>query len=300
MLYLRGLCSIRRCAGRFLLWVVLISLTACGSQSAIPTVLPMLTPSANLDDIDVPTRLPTLTPPPKTSLPVTSVLQVRWLAGTPCTSPCWENIRPGQTRVSEALASLNENPYIQGVEYWSWPDDPIGVIGWYWNGSDQGGKLEYPQIAQDPQQAANTTVAWMAISFPTPLNLAEIRKAYGDPSHVAPVFFSGQTAHVGSTRSFDLSLIYLSHGFLVQTERTFGPAPTIGPTMPLATRVIFFPPTLAGLDAIPASTRGWNNTSLIPWQGFQDFTSYCLQVPPANDQPDDGELACPNVKTTLP
>jgi hypothetical protein len=102
------------------------------------------------------------------------------------------------------------------------------------------------------------------VAFPQSFTLAEIRAAYGEPSHAAPDFFDGDTAHVGQTRTFDLSLIYLPQGFFVQTETTFGPVPKISPTMPLANSVIFFSATGVDLEALPVSIRRWNTTSLVP------------------------------------
>lgn len=259
----------------FLLWFILIGLAACNSRPPV---------------IDVPTRLPTLTPPSKTDLPITSGVQTRWLAGVPCAPPCWEGIIPGQTFVDEALVHLNENPYIQGVEYWSWPDDSEGVVGWHWNDSNRGGRLEYPQAIQDHQDTTNTRVSWITVSFPKAFTLTEIRTAYGDPSHVVPyVGYGGlPDGNTGGSYFYEFAVVYLEQGFFIQTERALYHPPAIGPRMTLSSSVVFFPPTIDGL----MSASDWNSTQLIPWQGFQEFGFYCAQVQPESEN----NRPCPVIK----
>jgi hypothetical protein len=101
-----------------------------------------------------------------------------------------------------------------------------------------------------------------------------------------PSFVDTNTAHFGRMIFYDLRLIYLTHGFYLETERTFSAPPHIASSTELAGRVTFFPSTMAGLDASLQSCTGcgpWSSADLLPWQGFQDFDTYCrLARPPAD------------------
>jgi hypothetical protein len=253
---------------------ILISLIACGTSP---------------DTIVLPTPLPTLTPPPKTPQPITSDVQTRWLTSQPCAPPCWEGITPGTTHVAEAISTLNWHPLIRNIAIGRWPGDHEGLIRWDWNGSDRGsGVLGYVQQGED------SIVAWVFIAFSEPFSLTEIRTAYGDPSHVVPyVGYGGLPGgSSGGSDFYEFTVVYLKQGFFLQTEREFYHPPTIDPQMALSSRVVFFPPTLAGLEAVPVSTRGWKSTDLLPWQGFLEFVDYCAQIRPIKD----AQQRCPVMK----
>jgi len=142
---------------------------------------------------------------------------------------------------------------------------------------------------QDPQDSTNPIVTWISVDFPRSFTLAEIRAAYGDPSHIAP--FAGSAGlpdgNTGSTNYYDLSVVYLDRGFMLETEREFYGPPAIGPGMVLSKSVMFFPPTLAGLT----SAHSWQGTDLLPWQGFHDFRFYCAQIQPVAD----AQQRCPHM-----
>lgn len=149
-----------------LLYLLIVSgLLACGDARPV--------------EFTVQTRLPTLTPPPKTALAVSADQQTRWFTGIPCAPPCWEGITPGETSVQEAIELLNTNPYVSDVAYWSRPDDDVGVIGWHWNGSNKGGVFQYPQTAN--QDNSIVRITWFNVSFAGYISLKKVREAYGEP-----------------------------------------------------------------------------------------------------------------------
>jgi hypothetical protein len=252
----------------------LLVLAACGRPQEGYQRPVQITPS---------TPVPTLTPPPKTALPFTAEMRTNWLAGTPCAPPCWENIIPGKTPVSEAVRILNWHSSVRDVEFWTPSGIRDGMIVWRWNNTEHGsGQVGFIQQDTDP------IITWIGVSFPEPFTLAEIRAAYGDPSHVVPyVGYGGLPGgSSGGSDFYEFTVVYLTQGFLLQTERDLFDPPTIDPQMALSSHVAFFPPTLAGLEAV--SMRDY----LLPWQGFLDFEDYCAQIRPIKD----AQQRCPVVK----
>ena len=67
--------------------------------------------------------------------------------------------------------------------------------------------------------------------------------------------------------------VYLDYGVLLQTERELYDLLALGPRMALSNSVVFFPPTLAGLDTIPISTRGWKTLTCCPGRVFRTLLS---------------------------
>src|SRR4051794_37204414 len=65
-------------------------------------------------------------------------------------------------------------------------------------------------------------------------------------------------------------------------------SPRISKDMALSDWVVFFVPTATGLNE--AGERRWSGTALVPWQGEQDFATYCRQVRPA-----EYGQGCPNL-----
>jgi hypothetical protein len=235
------------------------------------------------------------TPFPKTAQTIAPNLRTRWLVGQPCAPPCWEGITPGLTRVDRAIDILNRHPVVTELQIYRPLLGGDGEISWSWNGADWGGgNLEFPQIdaqiAADSQDVTNPPIAWIGLSFPVPFTLAEIRAAYGDPSHVIPYVGYGGLTDGGSGGStfYEFTVVYLEQGFLLETERELFHPPAIDPQMALSRHVVFFPPTLAGLEAV--SMRDY----MLPWQGFLEFVDYCAQIRPVPDAQQRCPLPVPN------
>lgn len=262
---------------KYLLYVYFVCLLlACGNTRPVEST--------------VQTPLPTLTPPPKTALAVSVDQQTRWLTGIPCAPPCWEGITPGETSVQEAIELLNTNPYVSDVAYWSRPDDDVGVIEWRWNDLNDGGVFEYPQTIE--QDNSTVRVSWIDIYFARSVSLKKIREAYGEPSYIVPKkvdIFLPHGEQGGYSHFYELTFVYLEHGFFVEILRAFDEPPRLTPNMGLSGRVLFFPAGLEGLETVPTSKRGWQTSQMIPWQGFLGFSYYCAQATPV----DDNSQLCP-------
>jgi len=241
---------------------ILLLLTSCEGIAAQNTVL----------------ELPT--PPPKTLQAITTDIQRHWLIQSPCAPPCWEGITPGKTQLQEAISILNKHPLITNIEFYKLSQHDTRV-NWTWNHPELGGgSLGFSQDSSDP------IIEWINVDYPQSFTLAEIRDVYGDPSHVIP--FAGVAALSHTNRSsmiFDLTIIYLDHGFAVRTERELNLIPSIRETMRVTGSITFFAPKSASTDETPSPLlqRFVGDKDFIPWQGFQDFVFYCHQVRPAKD-----------------
>jgi hypothetical protein len=265
--------------------LLVMGIAACGASALVPTPNPISSPI----HITLSTPIPLFTlptPPTKVGQPTEELAQ-RWIQGQPCVPPCWEGITPGKTLVMEAVEILNRLPFITQIDFGSIPSEEGGSLVWKWMGSERGGgSLNFPQHVESPR------VAMMTIMFPDKTyRLSDIIAVYGEPSHVVPSFVDTDTPHFGRTIWYDLRLIYLTDGFYLETEQDLSAPPHISSIMELAGRVTFFPSNTTGLDSALRNCQctSWNSTDLIPWQGFQDFATYCKQArPPA--EPMFGEM----------
>jgi hypothetical protein len=256
---------------RLVVLIVLIGLSACGRAERPAFVRPK------------PLLLPT--PLIKTGQPITPAFRQRWLAGQPCAPPCWEGIIPGKTRLREAVEILNRHLFVGAIEEHTLMEPGVA---WRWNGSTEGygllgsSRRDLEDVAHLPA-SEDSIVSQIVVAFPQSFSLSEIRAAYGDPSHVVPYVGYGGGPGSGGSIFYEFTVVYLEQGFFLQTKRELYRPPTIDPQMALSSSVVFFPPTLAGLEAVPVSTRGWQSADLLPWQGFLDFVDYCAQIRPIKD-----------------
>jgi hypothetical protein len=211
------------------------------------------------------------TPLPKTAQPPTEDMRTGWLMGQPCAPPCWEGITPGKTRLDEAVALLEQHPQIGGLHI-SGQGTPPHVVVWGWNADSSGGIVYYePRDTENLEDRTNPIITSIELSLSNPYTLAEIRAAYGEPSHVRLAFLDGRVL------SSYLELFYLPLGFSIRAASTDGQALIISPTMALRQSVEFFPPTPTDLTALSRSVQQ-GNSWLVPWQGFKDVGFYCQQV----------------------
>lgn len=56
----------------------------------------------------------------------------RFLISDGCAPPCWQGIRPGETRIDEAALLLRDNPYIDQVNIGYSAQENSGIIRWRW------------------------------------------------------------------------------------------------------------------------------------------------------------------------
>jgi hypothetical protein len=248
-----------RIAARLLVLLVLAGLTACGSNRTEPVQIELSTP------------VPTLTPPPKTALPFTREQQTNWLAGKPCAPSCWEGITPGKTRLSEALAILNWHPQIRDIDVYRSSFNGEVDVRWRWNGStDAAGELRFWQI--EPEERDDPFVTRIVAPSSASFSLQTLIDAYGEPSYILPSV--GQTMGIpdggggGGRPYYWFTIVYHDRGFYVSTRTSYDVPPRLSMNMSLESEVVFFDPTVAQ----------WGSTGGAPWQGEQEFLTYCRQV----------------------
>jgi hypothetical protein len=239
--------------------------------------------------ITLPTPAPTLTPPPRTALPFTAELQTNWLAGKPCAPPCWEGVIPGQTSLDEAINILNQHPQMGNIAIYDVPKYRGGVVGWEWSGHPPSGYglLHYQRLEDSTAALINS----ISVQFPDHFSLAPIIAAYGEPSYIAPhASLRPPFGHPdGKTIYYEITVVYQNRGFYLMTFPASTTPPHIAQDMTVSSSVVFFPPTGEGLEAAEGGER--ISASLVPWQGEQDFVTYCRQVQSGADS----EQLCPSL-----
>jgi len=237
-----------------MLWIVLSS-GGCMSQGV--TISPV-------------SREPGASPSPYSASPTTPPLSddwpSRWLIGVPCRPPCWEGITPGQTTSVEAADILQLSPVITAVEITTVPLFPeTGLVQWKWRstGENGGGALFHSQIPSSP-------IYLIDPDLPTSFGFGDVIRAYGEPTHIIARARHGPD--IGSGISYDLTLVYLSYGFLLDAGGG-SDKPLLGEGTRLRD-VVFFEPGEEGFEA----AFQWASVYpewLVPWQGMRDFDFYC-------------------------
>jgi hypothetical protein len=242
---------------------LLLVLVACGRA---PDGYQQITPS---------TPVPTPTPPPKTALPFTAEMRTNWLAGKPCAPPCWEGITPGKTRLSEAVKLLNWHPQIRDIDIDRSPFTGDVTVRWRWNGSaDTVGELRCWQFK--PEDRDDPFVTRISAPSSASFSLKTLIDGYGEPSYIVPS--TGQTMGLphgggGGGRPFYwFTIVYRNRGFYVSTRKSYDVPPRLSMNINLSSEIVFFDPTVIQ----------WGSTMGAPWQGVQEFITYCRQVKDTN------------------
>lgn len=222
---------------------------------------------------EIPNSDPALTPPPVVTPRVTlsdqvfdSEQQVRdWLEGIPCRPPCWQGIVPGQTTPTQALAIVQQLPFVTDVQTYTEKLPSTGNTGalyWKWKGSAiGGGSVSYH---------LDSTVYEITVAYPSKFSLQDVIVAYGEPSYI----------HAGAYPSTDqadavyrLDVLYVSQGFALGLQGRNSVRPDdFGPNWSNF-YVYFFEPGLQGF------ITAWGNPNvaeaIVPWRGMQSFGEYC-------------------------
>lgn len=188
----------------------------------------------------------------------------RWLNETPCRPPCWEGIIPGQTTAEEAVGVLSISPVIAAAEVVTNPLMPDrGYVLWEWVDRGEGGEaIFHAQTPSSPVYAIHP-------NLPTTFRFGDVIQVYGEPSHVMARSYYGPD--VGSGIFYDLSIVYLSQGFILYDGK--GGKPVLSADTRFS-GVTFFVPGDEGLEAALGGTDPYL-TWITPWQGMKDFDFYC-------------------------
>ncbi len=194
-----------------------------------------------------------------------------WLAGQPCSPPCWQRITPGVTTGAEVEAILRQKAPLQRREVIGplFDFDRSVALFWEWAGIEGGGKVNY-----DLDTGLVFKVAFWC-SGPCDFTFEEIIDAYGEPDHIY-VNILEPYCNLSPGREYHLEIFYVDKGFGLYPSYTVTSKPEISRGLRFD-RVEFFVPTIEGFVA--ARGENWRE-ALYPWQGFKSFDEYiCLARP---------------------
>jgi hypothetical protein len=232
------------------------------------------------DDFTGPAR-PFPTPTPQTadtgpSRPPPG-FEKRWLQAIPCAPPCWEDIIPGQTTLTDAVRLLQQNPGVQPQSVLSrpygQPEEHTGYIQWRWLGSEGGGEVSY-QGTEGKGEAIVTYISPGLGGIPSAdasFTLGDVIAAYGEPTHIHATGFFGMH---GDGPFYTMDFYYEKHGMALESNGIYHTKPHLDSNIRLD-RVTFSTdpvhpsrPTFAAIPDDPS-------TGPQVWQGFKEFDFYC-------------------------
>ena len=186
----------------------------------------------------------------------------RWLRGTPCSPPCWEDITPGQTTVTETIALFQDNPLItRPVVMISELTPKLGYVFWDWFDNRPGGGAEFNALS------SVRVIYAISPNFYRSVELQDVIAAYGEPTHI----HAQAERNPDNTISYSLRILYRTRGILLSQGGNRKLDLTSNMTFD---QITFFEPTDQALSMVlggAAAHLEW----LLPWQGIRDFDSYC-------------------------
>lgn len=249
--------------------LVALAVAGCTGQAATPTSPP------------IPPATTAVEPPASASAPAD--WQRSWLRGEPCAPPCFLGITPGATTRDEAFDLMRAIfPAAEPEELPSYSGDDTMLHVFK---KEPQGQLHtatayfYTAPPRSSATPANMIVAFVT-SAPDMVSFSEVIAAFGEPSHILAL--ASYYEHSGMT--YGLNAVYLDRGLMVSFDIDGGKngQPDLAPEL-MAVSVIVFDTSDVGFkegmrayyDLAEASTL------LVPWQGFQPFSTYCRESSPA-------------------
>lgn len=209
---------------------------------------------------------------PQASITAQTLLQ-NWLAQKPCAAPCWQQITPNTTTITDVVTLLPQEPlWVEPtrIETTLLSGTARGFIEWE-TGNHSG-------TVQFNPQSQPAVVETLKINFNERFSLAQVIESYGNPSHVFVNASTGE--HNEAQIYYDISLLYLDQGFALDYYAAPITRDTpIDETIKFAT-VDFFFPSDEGLSLIITGTPFLeaiesDDRRLVQWQGFQPLGFYC-------------------------
>jgi hypothetical protein len=191
---------------------------------------------------------------------------LRWLQKQPCEAPCWEGIIVGTTSVRDSIKILEKNQLVSKVYF----KEGFGPVNWQWQ--DQVKLLgDLPNLNALSSIGfggdLNETVKTMHLIYPSGFSIADVIKAYGEPSHLYVVDLRSKTDESEGVIGF----IYLSQGFRITVGIRKGDGLKVIDTMTILDDVsTFWPNSIDGLTKM-----GYVGDNIIPWPGWDSFSRYC-------------------------
>jgi len=271
------------------LWIsisLLVLLINCGgapesaaiSTSAVPTL--GSTETGPLPTVSAPVTTPTASS--KSDSPA-----LRWLKGTPCQAPCWEQLTPGSSTITDTTIRLSQLDSIANTQYAPEQNSDPALIAWQWKKyANAGGSIYYytkkPPFANPPLNV----ILSISLAFDRPLTLQDVITTYGEPSHIQLAADYNPT--LGLVYYF--SVAYLDKGFLLQMQTNdFSRKPILSSSTAFD-YVIMFQPGTQGFDAAiePFFPVRQPSQFLVAWEGFStNINTYCRDI-----RPDAPKKAC--------
>lgn len=239
------------------------------SNETLPAIASPYPPTATVTNVTMPVTS-VVSNLPNTILPASKTVSVdwqyRWLTGTPCYLPCWEGIKIGQTKASEALDLLRQNNIVKNVtQDTSSTNSNESWIKWEWFNTlsrqgyrGSGGEAYY----NNKDSIINSINA----PYGSKYKLSEIIQVYGNPSHVLALTTLGENG-----QTYSASLIFLSKGISIRVVSNNQKAKPVFSAEMLLEYPVFFIPSIEVYDAI----SGLSSAFLAPWQGYKSFDYYC-------------------------
>jgi hypothetical protein len=194
----------------------------------------------------------------------------RWLCGIPCTTPCWEDVTPGQTTFIDAANIWSKNPLFDEIEIVG--ENRGQEISFYANTSSFTFSGEVPFFHGN----LNIPIDLIRIfGIFNEVKISEIINSFDEPSHIiAEERISSQGDPI-----WFINIIWLPIGFSVSSIG-FLPPPTIDENLALENGTFFVP----GEDGFSKTDMAMDiNGQLITlntWHGYDNFEGYVLSPTP--------------------
>lgn len=183
-----------------------------------------------------------------------------WIDGVPCAVPCWMQITPGQTSLSDARQTLERGTLGILRDVAQYGDNELIV-------RDLEGKTISIWAGGSPM-----LVRSIGFVPDGSITLQQVIDSFGEPTHVVAFAFPGTTVEC---TAYGFTLVFLDHGFELvwgETGNCIRPQ-NISAQSYEFDYVSFFEPSLEAYRAI--SSRAWGNM-LKPFDGTFDFEHYCV------------------------
>ena len=146
----------------------------------------------------------------------------QWVAGLPCRAPCWENILPGRTSVTEAATLLAHNPAVATVT-------SQAGIAWTWQATHRPGG----EIRIDHGHVQSITPF-----YDSAFRLGDIIQTYGEPSYVNAKAFHNPD---GSDITYSVQIEWQAAGFDVRAGNAASQPLVLGPDLQVEDPTFFVP-----------------------------------------------------------
>lgn len=170
----------------------------------------------------------------------------------PCAAPCWNGITPGETRWSEALTILEDDPRLTDPQSQAAQEGP--AIGAQWGKAD--GDMCCQMVSEDGQ-----TVSFVSLSFAPEMRLSGVLGAQGRPTYA-----------LGAPVTDDQAVVYLFY-----PERSFIVVTFVAGASAELT------PDSEVIGALYATEKDMDLTiktsKLHAWQGYAPFSVYRADAP---------------------